>query len=379
MRYGRLIAVSALLLAACAVEPTAPPSAASTSSAASGTAAPSAALDGATPPAPGEVDGLVAYVGGADPQIYLLDLGSGQSRQLTHMRPEDAELTASGPMRPVLSCAFGPSGLQWAPDGSRLAFAYGGCDSVVHVVDLEGTVQRIGDGRSPAWSPNGRQLAFGPNYPFLGVPADRSWPLLVVDIGGGDMTPRPLGDVPGGFYAGGPSYSADGVLLAFTGPMATGSEDPTASAAYAMRSDGSDLALVARGAWPVGWLPDGRLVVIEPATGRSSAANLGSGEFTPVAGGDPVEAISPDGSLLLASAIGDAGNRVRLYLVTGELVGEVNGFAPTWSPNGTAFLVNDVESGILLVFGVDGTELGRHELTGPVGGDQRARWQPVVP
>jgi dipeptidyl aminopeptidase/acylaminoacyl peptidase len=333
-------------------------------------------LDGATPPAAGDVDGLVAYVGGADPQIYLLDLGSGQSRQLTHLGPDDAELTASGPMRPVLTCGFGPSGLQWAPDGARLAFAYGGCDSVVHVVELDGTLRRIGDGRSPAWSPDGRQLVFGPNYPYLGVSADRSWPLLAVDMDGGDTTPRPLGDVPAGFYAGSPSFSADGELVAFTGPM-PGSEDPTAPAAYVMRADGADLVLVAQGAWPAGWLPDGRLVVIEPTTGGSSAADLGSGDFTPVAGGDPVEAISPDGSLLLASAIGDAGNRVRLYRVSGELVGEINGFAPTWSPDGTAFLVNDVD--ILLVIGVDGTELDRHELTGPVGGDGRARWQPAVP
>lgn len=378
MRYGPLIIGMALLLAACGVAPTASPLATSASAEPSMASAPSAASAVPSTAAGGELDGLVAYVGGADPQIYLLDLATGESRQLTQLGPEDAELTASGPMRPALTCGFGPSGLQWAPDGARLAFAYGGCDSVVHIVELDGTLRRIGDGRSPAWSPDGRQLVFGQNYPYLGVPENQSWPLRVVDMDGGDLTPRPLGDVPGGFYAGSPSYSPDGALLAFTGPM-PGSEDSTASAAYVMRSDGTDLMLVAQGAWPMGWLPDERLIVIEPTTGGSSAADLGSGDFTPVAGGDPVEAISPDGSLLLASHFGDAENRVRLYEVAGKLVGEINGFAPTWSPDGTAFLVNDVASGALLVIGVDGTELGRYELTGPVGGDQRARWQPAVP
>lgn len=386
MRHGKTI-LAVVLLAACGVEPTAQ-SPATSATAAPSTAAPSTASSVAEPsaapavPSPsaaGEVEGLVAYVGGADPQIHLLDLASGQSRQLTQLRPGDAELTASGPLRPVVSCPVGPSGLQWAPDGRRLAFAYGGCDKVVHIVDLDGMTQRIGDGRSPAWSPDGRQLAFEQNYPFMGMSADRSWPLLVVDVGGGDLRPRPLGDVPAGFYAGSPSYSPDGSLLAFTGPMTTGSYDPGAQAAYVIRSDGADLVPVAQGAWPAGWLADGRLVVIEPTTGGSSAVDLGSGELSPVAGGDPVEAISPDGSLLLASNFGDAGNRVRVYQIAGPMVGEVDGFAPTWSPDGTAFLVNDVVSGELLVIGVDGTELGRYELTGPVGGDQRARWQPADP
>lgn len=391
MRYGPLIVGVALLLAGCAVEPNAPQSAAPATPSAPATPAASAAATAsiaATPSAasvapsasePAELDGVVAYVGGADPQIHLLDLASGQSRQLTNLRPEDAELTASGPMRPVLTCGFGPTGLQWAPDGSRLAFAYGGCDKVVHVVDLDGTLQRIGGGRSPAWSPDGRRLVYEQNYPFMGMSADRAWPLLVVDMDGGDLTPRPLGEVGMGFFAGSPSYSPDGALLTFTGPLEPGSYDPMSSGAYVMRSDGADLMLAAPGAWSVGWLPDGRIIVNEPTMGGSSAVDPGSGDSTPVAGGDSVHAISPDGSLLLAMHVGDEGQGVRLYRVGGELVAEMGGFAPTWSPDGRALLVNDTDSGELLVIGVDGTELGRYELTTPVGGDQRARWQPAVP
>lgn len=372
MRLAPLLGLL-LIVASCGT-----PNTSRTSAPSDGEAMPPASPAGTQPPPAGELDGLVAYVGGADPQIYLLDLGSGESRQLTQLRAEDADLTGSGPMRPVLTCGFGPSGLQWAPDGSRLAFAYGGCDGVVHVVDLDGTLQRIGDGQSPAWSPDGSQLAFGSNHLQMAGPIDGAWPLMVVDMAGGDMTPRPLGDVADGFYAGAPSYSRDGAMLAFTGPL-PGAEDPTASAAYVMRSDGADLALVAGPAVATGWLPDGRLIVIEPMTGRSSAVDLATGEFTPLAGGDPVEGVSPDGSLLLASAFVAERNRVRLYGVDGDLVGEIGGFAPSWNPDGTAFLVNDVEASTLLVVGTDGTELGSYQLVAPAGGDYRARWQPTPP
>ena len=37
---------------------------------------------------------------------------------------------------PAISCGFGPSGLAWSPDGSRLAFNYGGCETVLWLVDL---------------------------------------------------------------------------------------------------------------------------------------------------------------------------------------------------------------------------------------------------
>ena len=79
--------------------------------------------------------GEIAYVAGDDPQIFLLDLATGDSRQLTELGPKDAELSLAAPLQPALSCGFGPSSLAWSPDGSMLAFAYGSCDSVVYIVE----------------------------------------------------------------------------------------------------------------------------------------------------------------------------------------------------------------------------------------------------
>lgn len=337
------------------------------------TAAPS---EGQASPKRNELTGLVAYVGGADPQVYLLDLATGESVQLTHLTAEDAQLTGSGPMRPALTCGFGPSALHWSPDGELLAFAYGGCETVVHVVDADGVSRRIGDGRNPAWSPQGNALVFEQNYPYLGEHGPESWPLLSVDLATDPAEPSILGEAAPGFFASSPSYSPDGTLIALSGPLPEGGNDPMATAAYVMTADGANIQLVARGVIPRGWSPDGRLIVLDPATGRSAALDIGSGASAAIAGGDPVEDVSADGSILASVIAGDR-NGVRVYDPQGEVEAEVAGFAPTWKPDATAFLVNDVEAGVLGIFARGGTKLATYRLVAPLGGDYRARWRPT--
>src|SRR5687768_12535691 len=49
-----------------------------------------------------EAHGQLAYVAGDDPQIFVLDLATGESRQLTHLTADDAALTGFGPVRPAV-------------------------------------------------------------------------------------------------------------------------------------------------------------------------------------------------------------------------------------------------------------------------------------
>jgi len=344
-------------------------------------------VDSSTPHPPiagGDLHGEIAYVAGQDPQIHLLDLATGESRQLTDLQPADAELALAGPMRPALSCAFGPSALAWSPDGSLLAFTYGACDGVVYVVDLEGRLRRIGDGRAPAWSPDGDRLVFGANVPYspCGVaciqpPAKGVWDLLVADPSGGDEA-EPLTPDGSTFAGGQPRYSPDGTLIAYTGPVPQPEPDePLFQATYVIRSDGTEPRLIARGAWPSAWLPDGRLVIVEETSSRVHAVDVQSEEAELLLDGAYVDQPSPDGSrfLVITFDAGTGTNRVHLVTADGEAVGELPGYAPTWAPDGTAFVVSDMEQSAMVVVGGDGSVLATYPVR-MIGGDYRARWRP---
>ena len=331
---------------------------------------------------PGGVHGEIAYVAGDDPQIFLLDLATGDSRQLTELGPQDAELSLAAPMRPVLSCGFGPSSLAWSPDGSMLAFAYGSCDSVVYIVDLGGELRRIADGTAPAWSPDGAQLVFAPNIPYSPCgaacqppPVEGAWDLWVVDVTG-DVEPERLTTNGGSFAARTPRYSPDGSLIAFAGPH----PDPDSgefTATYVAKSDGTAQQLVARGAWPSGWLPDGRLVVVEEASGSSHAVDVASAEAELLLGGALVDQVSPDGSLFLVTTFdpGTGANRVHLVDADGAELTQLPGYGPTWAPDASAFVVSDMDELALVVVGRDGTRFGTYPA-GVIGGDYRSAWRP---
>lgn len=333
------------------------------------------------------LQGQLAYVAGEDPQIHLLDLGTGESRQLTHLGPEDAELRAEGPMRPVLSCAFGPGSLAWSPDGSQLAFTYGGCDGVVYLTDVDGALTRIADGRSPAWSPDGGRLVFAPNIPFCpdvrgcGVPPEPgAWSLQVVDVEAGDA-PVPLSLDRMTISGGQPAYSPDGSLIAFTGPMPEGEADAEVfSGAYVMAADGTNSRLVARGAWSPGWLLDGRMLIVDVQTGDLHAYDLETTEAEAL-GGDAGPAVAaPDGSRLLLTASDPMSGASGVQMVTldGERLAQLEGYPAAWAPDSrAAAIVESDEAGTALVFvGRDGETLGRYDLPDAVNVFSTAAWRP---
>lgn len=375
-RFGPLLL--ALALAACnAAEP--PPPAPSTAPGQPATAAPTIRPLAA----PGTE---IAFVAGADPQIHLLDLGTGESRQLTNLGPEDAELSAAPAMLPVLSCGFGPSGLTWSPDGALLAFSYGGCDTVVHVVDVEGNLRRIGDGRGPSWSSDGRQLIFGANHPWCpsGRPSDcgrpgapDAWNLRVAEIGGGPAATVPGEDTGGGSQ---PSFSPDGRLIAFAGSMPdTGDNDGLFSAVYVVDSDGSARRLVARGAWPAGWALDGRLLIVDERSSDLLAIDLRTADVERLGGDAGPGSAAPDASAHLFTRTDPATGTLSVQVTTadGTIVAEYpSAFPAGWAPDGSAGLVFTGDVPTLVVVGPDGGEQETHELPGsvPFGG---AAWRPA--
>jgi dipeptidyl aminopeptidase/acylaminoacyl peptidase len=290
-------------------------------------------------------------------------------------------------MRPVLTCGFGPTALAWSPDGTRLAFAYGGCETVLYLVDLDGALTRIADGRSPAWSPDGSRLVFAPNTPFcMGVadcgepPEPGGWSLQVVDAAGG-AEPEPLSLDPALVSAGQPHFSHDGTQIAFSGPLPDREADPEIfGAAYAMAADGTNPRLVARGAWSAGWLPDGRLLVVEEKTGDVHAIDLPTGNSEALGGDVGPAVVSPDGSRLLLTSTDEVTGASRVHMATtdGDAVAALEGYPAAWSPDSSVAVViesDEVETAMVFV-GRDGEAIGRYAQAADSSFIGNVAWRP---
>ena len=329
--------------------------------------------------------GEVAYAAGADSQVFLLDLATGETRQLTELTPADAELVSRGPLAPATSCGFGVHSLEWSPDGSRLAFTYGGCDAVIYLLDLDGTLTRLAEGYGPTWSPDGSRIVFRPNMPFCLTsqcgepPHPGAWNLQVVDVDAG-TGPRPLTADETTSGAGQPHYSPDGSLLAFTGPIPDPAEHPDLfSATYVSNADGSRPTLVASGAWPAAWLPDGRLVIVEERTGELHAVDLTSTEADSLGVAMGPSAVAPDGSRLILTNFEAATGATEVMLATldDEVLAERAGIAGCWAPDSRAAVIiePDLSHGFVVI-DRDGRELGTFAVPGAESGVLAIAWRP---
>lgn len=117
----------------------------------------------------------------------------------------------------------------WSPDGRLLAVASSEPDGQLNIVDLE-TLDELtvitlpGSVSSPAWSPDGSEIAFV--WDGLGGYSD----LYTVGTDGSGL--RRITDGPG---AGSPSWSPDGLYLAFSTGTYHG------SGIFVVRRDGTGL------------------------------------------------------------------------------------------------------------------------------------------
>lgn len=94
----------------------------------------------------GKVVAYTARTDGGRHELRVADLSDGSVRCLTSSQEGDAR------------------GPEWAPDGSRIAYAWSAGEAgapTVMVVDLaDGTASRVAEGRAPKWSCGGSRLAY---------------------------------------------------------------------------------------------------------------------------------------------------------------------------------------------------------------------------
>jgi D-alanyl-D-alanine carboxypeptidase len=243
----------------------------------------------------------------------------------------------SGPRR--LSRGSAPA---WSPDGRRIAFLSSGG---VHVMNADGRAhQRVARGSTPAWSPDGRLIAFL-----------RSGDIYVTNADGTRQRRLARGSAP--------AWSPDGRRIVFVREQGGDSE------IYVTNADGSGLQNLTRNAAdeddPV-WSPDGRRIAFARriafvgGVGGNfeifvmNADGSGQRRLTHEASRDDAPAWSPDGRKIVFESRGVSGGGGHgwawfvVAVVNADGSGQPKGLSggeplkdrapraalPAWSPDG---------------------------------------------
>jgi len=328
----------------------------------------------------------LAYVAeeGGYRQLFLRD-SSGASRRLTTGQHDDIQ----------------PA---WSPDGGRLAFVRAkttrgklepadingsyrdGGD--VWVLDLaSGTESRlVEDAFGPAWSPDGRSLAF--DAPWAGP--RRIW---VADAGG--RNPRQVtSDSSEAVIHSESSWSPDGRHLVFRREDKSASDIATAepgAGTFVRLTDDNTLDL------NPAWAPDGRSIYFSSMRGgglnlwRIPVDEAGrpagpAGQLTTGAGDDVEPAVAPDGKQVVFAVRGINADLWRLP-VSPETGRATGGPAPllttsrvesrgAWSPDGSRIAFNSDRMGEMNIWVRDLAGGAERQVTAGPGGDYQPAWMP---
>ena len=290
-------------------------------------------------------------------------------------------------------------GLDWSPDGSRLAYSSGG---KLYVADVaKGGRRLLHEGRwdirgasAPAWSPDGRAVAFIVEnadfvYGSVGNFANFA-PTRLALVSLADSTETTL--VDDGAMNLSPQWLPDGRGLLFVSNRAGGRDiyrlPLTRGGAPA---DSAERVTTGLGAQTISVDRAGTLLVYSRLELRSnvyatpiprSLALLDS-LVAVTTGTQVVEGfdLSPDGRWLALDSDREGNQDIyRLSLETGELVRLTSDgrddFLPTWSPDGRWLSFHSIRQGTRDVFIIPSAGGATQQLTNDPGQDRSPRWSP---
>jgi TolB protein len=286
-------------------------------------------------------------------EIWLMSADGSERRRLTEVEPASND-------------AAGSAGPAWSRDGTHIAFAaqVGTLDedqrlTEIFVMRAEGTdVRRLTTNKSldgsPSWSPDGERIAFtritGP-----GSASARSG-IVVMDSDGGNEVQLTHAALPSVDVS--PAWSPDGTEIAFTRAAPTaGSDDPRAGI-YIVSPEGGEPRKLTDDAEDADWSPDGTRIAFTSyrdgfgrtcfhecgVSGEIYVLDVESGEterLTESKANDSAPAWSPDGNLIaFASDRSDPEaheNEIYLMTAAGDDVRRITQNAiwdlePAWRP-----------------------------------------------